>query len=290
MTKASVSLFSVIKADKDNRQQEVDDLVAVEEPLEIILDYGPLDARKSVTLAITMRTPGNDLELTSGFLATEQLVDRPEQIVSIRHCHNTDNQQPENTVKVQLHPMIKFDPSSSLRHFYINSGCGVCGKRTVDSVIDSCDTKTSGNDFTISPEWIKSMPKILRDRQLVFDHTGGLHAACLFDSEGNPLWWREDVGRHNAVDKVLGASFSLNKWPLENHVLMVSGRISFELVQKALRAGIRCMAAIGAPSSLAVELAKRAGMTLLGFVSENRYNIYHGAERIKAPKTTPAKA
>jgi FdhD protein len=133
---------------------------------------------------------------------------------------------------------------------------------------------------SISGEVIRSLPSILREKQLIFKHTGGLHAACLFDANGTPLWWREDVGRHNAVDKVLGACFSLKKWPLTDYILLVSGRISFELVQKALRAGIRFMVAVGAPSSLAVQLAKRVDMTLLGFVSEQRFNIYSGAERV----------
>ncbi|GJM28380.1 MAG: sulfurtransferase FdhD [Cyclobacteriaceae bacterium] len=280
MSKASVSLFSIIRSGKEH-QQVLNDLVAVEEPLEIILDHGPLDQRKSVNLAITMRTPGNDLELVTGFLATEQLIDSPEQVASIRHCRNSHNQKIENTVKVQLHPLIKFEPGKSLRHFYINSSCGVCGKTSIDSVIESCNVATLDTSLVVSHQVIRSLPAILREKQLVFDHTGGLHAACIFDNSGNPLWLREDVGRHNAVDKVLGASFSINKWPLNKHVLLVSGRISFELVQKALRAGILFMAAIGAPSSLAVELAKRAGMTLLGFVGAERFNIYHGAERVK---------
>lgn len=280
MSQASVSLFSIIRSDREG-QSLVNDLVAVEEPLEIILEYGPLGQRKSVNLAITMRTPGNDLELVTGFLATEQLVNSPEQIVGIWHCKNTGDQDLGNTVKVQLHPLIKFEPGQSLRHFYINSSCGICGKTSVDSVIESCGSISSGESLVVSQEVIKTLPAVLREKQLVFDHTGGLHAACLFDLHGRPLWWREDVGRHNALDKVLGASFSLNKWPLSQAILLVSGRISFELVQKAIRAGIRFMAAIGAPSSLAVELAKKADMTLLGFVGKQRFNIYHGAERVE---------
>lgn len=280
MTRASVSLFPVIKSDfADN--QPINDLVAVEEPLEIILEYGPPDHRRSVNLAITMRTPGNDLDLVAGFLAAEQLVNQPEEIVSIRHCKSRDNEYPENTAKVQLHPQIKLDLQKSLRHFYINSSCGVCGKTSVDSVVKSCEHFSCIEGPTISFELVKALPSLLREKQLVFNRTGGLHAACLFDQNGEPVWWREDVGRHNAVDKVLGTSFMLGKWPLTHCILLVSGRISFELVQKALRAGIRFMAAIGAPSSLAIELAKKANMTLLGFVSEKRFNIYHGAERVK---------
>ena len=280
MSQASVSLFSIVKSTPESNAP-VNDLVAVEEPLEIVVEYGPLDQRRSVNLAITMRTPGNDLELVTGFLATEQLVNQPNQIVGIRHCKGQSNQVQHNRVKVQLNPMIRFQPGKSLRHFYINSSCGICGKSSVESVMDSCEVPVTGQGPRVSKAVIKSLPDRLRERQVIFNHTGGIHAACLFDPDGQAMWWREDVGRHNAVDKVLGASFSINKWPLTDYILLVSGRISFELVQKAMRAGIRFMAAVGAPSSLAVQLAKRADMTLLGFVSNQRFNVYTGAERIK---------
>ena len=280
MSQASVSLFSIVKSTAGS-SLPVNDLVAVEEPLEIVVEYGPLEQRRSVNLAITMRTPGNDLELVTGFLATEQLVNQPNQIVAIRHCRSQSNQVLGNRVKVQLNPLIKFQPGKSLRHFYINSSCGVCGKSSVESVMASCNPPILGLGPTVAESVIKSLPDILRERQLVFNHTGGLHAACLFDCNGQAVWWREDVGRHNAVDKVLGACFSMNRWPLSEYILLVSGRISFELVQKALRAGVRFMAAVGAPSSLAVQLAKKADMTLLGFVNHQRFNIYTGAERIK---------
>jgi len=155
----------------------------------------------------------------------------------------------------------------------------------VDSVLDSCQTQPGGGPF-ITPDIIKSLPAALLENQLVFNRTGGLHAAGIFNQEGLALWWREDVGRHNAVDKVLGASFLLNRWPLNKYVLLVSGRISYELVQKAFRSGIKFMASIGAPSSLAVDLAKRADITLLGFVSGQRFNIYHGAQRVKDQVTS----
>ena len=268
--------------------QLTSDLVAVEEPLEILLDYGPLEGRRSVNLAITMRTPGNDVELVQGFLATEQLVKDPTELVSVRHCKSKHNEQMDNTIKVQLHPLVHFEPGKSFRHFYINSSCGVCGKTTVESVMNSCTVSHSPGP-AVSAELIKQLPSRLRERQLIFNHTGGLHAACIFDQEGKPLWWREDVGRHNALDKVLGAAFSSNHWPLDQHILLVSGRISFELVQKALIAGIRFMVAVGAPSSLAVALAKKSNMTLLGFVNDRRFNVYHGMDRIKEPVETELK-
>lgn len=279
MSQASVSLFSIVKSTSESTKS-VDDLVAVEEPLEIVVEYGPLEQRRSVNLAITMRTPGHDLELVTGFLATEQLVNEPDQIVAIRHCRSQRNQVQDNRVKVQLDPTIKFRPGKSLRHFYINSSCGVCGKSSVESVIASCEPPIPGQGPKVIESVVKNLPDTLRARQLIFNHTGGLHGACLFDHQGLALWWREDVGRHNAVDKVLGACFSINRWPLSDYILLVSGRISFELVQKALRAGIRFMAAVGAPSSLAVRLAKQADMTLLGFVNQHRFNIYCGAERV----------
>ena len=279
MSQASVSLFSIVKSTPESTTA-VDDLVAVEEPLEIVVEFGPLEQRRSVNLAITMRTPGNDLELVAGFLATEQLVNQPDQIVAIRHCRSQRNQIQDNRVKVQLNPMIKFRPGKSLRHFYINSSCGVCGKSSVESVLASREPPIPGQGPQVTESVIKNLPDTLRARQVIFNHTGGLHGACLFDHRGQALWWREDVGRHNAVDKVLGACFSINRWPLSDYILLVSGRISFELVQKALRAGIRFMAAVGAPSSLAIRLAKNADMTLLGFVNQRRFNIYCGAERV----------
>jgi FdhD protein len=279
MSQASVSLFSIVKSTSESTKS-VDDLVAVEEPLEIVVEYGPLEQRRSVNLAITMRTPGHDLELVTGFLATEQLVSQPDQIVAIRHCRSQLNQIQDNRVKVQLDPMIKFRPGKSLRNFYINSSCGVCGKSSVESVMASCEPPIPGQGPQVMESVVKNLPDTLRARQLIFNHTGGLHGACLFDHQGQALWWREDVGRHNAVDKVLGTCFSINRWPLSDYILLVSGRISFELVQKALRAGIRFMAAVGAPSSLAIRLAKNADMTLLGFVNQHRFNIYCGAERV----------
>ena len=279
MSKASVSSLSIFKnSDKDLKV--TNDLVAVEEPLEILLDYGPLENRKQINLAITMRTPGNDVELVQGFLATEQLVTDPYELVSVQHCKSKRNEEAENTIKVQLHPQVHFEPGKTLRHFYINSSCGVCGKTSVDAVLNSCEV-SHGSGPIISAELIKQLPGRLRERQLIFNHTGGLHAACIFDQKGKPLWWREDVGRHNALDKVLGAAFALDNWPLDHHILLVSGRISFELVQKALMAGIRFMVAVGAPSSLAVALAKQSNMTLLGFVNDRRFNVYHGMERIE---------
>lgn len=279
MTKASVSSFPVIKNSRQKNQQ-TNDLVAVEEPLEIIVDHGPKDQRVSERLAVTMRTPGDDLELVTGFLVAEQIIKNRDDVVSIRHCQGLAQEFLGNTIKVQLHPNTPFDLEQNLRHFYINSSCGVCGKISVESVMDSCQVQPGNGPF-ISSKVIKSLPAALIEKQLVFNRTGGLHAAGIFDQEGSALWWHEDVGRHNAVDKVFGAAFLSNNWPLDKYILLVSGRISYELVQKTLRSGIRFMASIGAPSSLAVDLAKKADITLLGFVSEHRFNIYYGSHRVK---------
>lgn len=279
MNKASVTSFAVIKHTSAT-VKATNDLVAVEEPLDIMVEHGPQDKRVSERLAVTMRTPGNDLELVTGFLVAEQIISTRDDVINIRHCQGQQQKFLGNTVKVQLHPQTPFDIKQNLRHFYINSSCGVCGRTSVDSIMESCRTQP-GSGPLISSEVIKSLPAVLLENQLVFNHTGGLHAACIFDGQGSALWWREDVGRHNAVDKVLGAAFLSDCWPLDNYVLLVSGRVSFELVQKACRSGIRFMASIGAPSSLAVDLAKRADITLLGFVSEHRFNIYHGSNRVK---------
>jgi len=280
MNKASVTSFSVIKQNIANTKT-TNDLVAVEEPLEIIVEHGPQDQRMSEKLAITMRTPGNDMELVTGFLVAEKIINNPDDVVNIRHCQGQEQEFSGNTVKVQLHPRTPFDREQNLRHFYINSSCGVCGKTSIDSVMNSCNEQSYSQGPLVSYETIKLLPDRLRENQLVFDYTGGLHAACIFDDKGLALVWREDVGRHNAVDKVLGATFMSNKWPLDNQILLVSGRVSFELVQKAIRSGVRFMASIGAPSSLAVALAKKADITLLGFVSKQRFNIYHGSHRVK---------
>jgi FdhD protein len=241
------------------------DLVAVEEPLQIRID--------DRDFAITMRTPGQDRELTAGFLFTEGIVQNPSQIANIA----ADD---KGTVTVHLAEGVKV--SFADRNFYVTSSCGVCGKASIDGLRNAgCPTLPRGTphmDSALIPE----LPGKLRAAQPVFSHTGGLHAAGLFDTSGNLIAVREDVGRHNAVDKLIGAAFFDGQIPLHNFVLMLSGRISFELVQKALMAGIPIVAAVGAPSSLAIETALHFGLTLIGFVRGQTYNVYSAHHRLLA--------
>jgi FdhD protein len=244
------------------------DLLAVEEPLEILLG--------DRNVAITMRTPGNDEELAAGFLFGEGILRELGQISAISLAG-------PNRVTVSLTDESSLDLERLERHFYVSSSCGVCGKASIQAVEAIGCPFLTRNVPRIDSSLIHALPGQLRSRQMVFDRTGGLHAAALFDATGLMINAREDVGRHNAVDKLIGAAFLKGDVPLNNHVLMVSGRASFELVQKALMAGIGVMAAVGAPSSLAVELALRYGMTMIGFVRDQRFNIYSGDWRMESP-------
>lgn len=256
------------------------DLMAVEEPLEIRLGFGAMGAREQRSLSVTMRTPGHDYELAIGFLFTEGIINSFSEAESIKYCEDVGKQEEkENVVRVELKPDVRLDFEKFSRNFYTTSSCGVCGKSSIESVEVAC-AKLS-DEFKISSKVIHSLSSKLRSSQQVFEYTGGLHAVGLFDSSGSLLMSREDVGRHNAMDKLIGACLFKNEIPLSDRIVLVSGRASFELVQKALRAGIPVMAAVGAPSSLAVSLAQDMGMTLLGFVRDNSFNIYCGANRIE---------
>lgn len=255
------------------------DLMAVEEPLEIRIGFGEMGDRQQRSLSVTMRTPGHDYELAIGFLFTEGIINSYGEIESIKYCEDVGRQEEkENVVRVELKPNVALDFEKFSRNFYTSSSCGVCGKSSIESVEVVCAKLQ--DDLTISPAIIHQLSGKLREAQQIFEHTGGLHAVGLFDQTGSLLLSREDVGRHNAMDKVIGASLFKKEIPLSNRIVMVSGRASFELVQKALRAGAPVMAAVGAPSSLAVSLAQDMGMTLLGFVRDNSFNIYCGANRI----------
>jgi len=250
---------------EDRSSLAVHDLLAVEEPLEIRLS--------DKTVSITMRTPGQDSELAAGFLFTEGIVRDRDQILDI--------QASKNSATVRLNAGVEVDFERMERHFYTTSSCGVCGKASIDALrIQGCPMLPN-DAFAAASDVIHGLPGTLRSDQQVFDRTGGLHGAALFDSAGTLLMAREDVGRHNAVDKVIGAEFLAGRLPLADRLLLVSGRASFELTQKALMAGIPILAAVGAPSSLAVETARRFNMTLLGFVRDGRFNIYSGASRIQ---------
>ncbi len=244
------------------------DWVAVEEPLEIVLEFGPRTARSRRTASLTMRTPGNDEELAVGFLFAEGVISSSDELQEVMPCEHP------NAVRVALQPAVVVAFAGLERHFTTTSSCGVCGKTSLDSLATRSSPLPDTDRAFLSPEVIHRLPGFLRDAQPTFDRTGGLHAAALFDCTGKPILVREDVGRHNAVDKLIGAELLAGRLPLTDRVLLVSGRASFELAQKSLAAGISVLAAVGAPSSLAVDLATRFGLTLLGFVRDHRFNVY----------------
>lgn len=282
MAVSSVSEVKILKINSQDYTEKAyeNDLLAVEEPLEIRLVYGLNADRKTKSISITMRTPGNDFELAEGFLYTEGIIKNHSDILSIIHFNSLLN--PENIVIVELKENVQLDLLKLERHFYTTSSCGVCGKASIDAVKTTGDSHKTFSEVTIevSKELIYSLPHILRKNQNVFESTGGLHASALFDLEGNLLITREDVGRHNALDKLIGVALTQNLLPLDKYILLLSGRASFELIQKAAMANIKIVAAVGAPSSLAVQMANEFGITLIGFLRDNRFNIYSGEERV----------
>jgi FdhD protein len=253
------------------------DELAVEEPLEVRLGCDVDGRRVHRAVSITMRTPGHDPELAVGFLFTEGVIVAREQVAGVRACGGA------NVVRVDLAPGVAVDLSRLERHFYTSSSCGVCGKASLEAVRVCTRSRLPEGTPVVESAVIHRLPEALRTAQAVFDRTGGLHAAALFDAEGNLLCLREDVGRHNALDKLIGVQFLAGSTPLSESLLLLSGRASFELVQKAAVAGIPILAAVGAPSSLAVSLAREHGLTVLGFVRQDRFNIYTGAARILGP-------
>jgi FdhD protein len=249
------------------------DMLAREEPLEIRVNQ--------IAIAVVMRTPGDDEELVRGFLLSERIVAGVDEIASMRHCVNVETPAAEdNVMLVRLDPSVEVDLAALRRNMYASSSCGVCGKASIEAAMAVPDLDCiSGPLLCVDVDTLTSLPERLRARQLVFDRTGGLHGAGLFAADGQPLVVREDVGRHNAVDKVIGWA-ARERVVFSRCVLMVSGRVSFEIVQKALAVGIPIIAAVSAPTSLAVELAREAGISLVGFVRDRRLCVYAGADRI----------
>lgn len=268
----TVAPVTIQKIRQSHDPQEHSDLLAVEEPLEIRLGFGPLDDRQQHSVAVTMRTPGHDEELALGFLFTENIVQHPSQLISVRHCVS-DSEKKGNVLRVELQPDTEIDWQRLERHSYTASSCGICGKASIEAVQTVCRTPLAAS-FHVDSDIIHGLPDKLRETQRTFAYTGGLHAAALFDEAGKLVLVREDIGRHNALDKLIGAAFWQGWLPLSRYGVLVSGRVAFELVQKCWMAGVPLLAAVGAPSSLAVDLAKEAGMTLLGFVRDNRFNDY----------------
>lgn len=255
-----------------------DDFLAVEEPLEIKIVYGPKENRISKTISITMRTPGEDRELALGFLFTEGIINQPADILATESTIPSFLNQ--NTIEIQLSDDANPDIHRLDRHFYTTSSCGVCGKSSIDALKTIRMPKLKADFPVFDRNVILSLPSLLTQLQSVFEKTGGIHASAIFDKSGKLLLLKEDVGRHNALDKIAGAALQQGLLPLSEQILLVSGRASFELVQKAAMIGVPLMAAVGAPSSLAAELAEEAGITLVGFLNGKRFNIYTHPGRI----------
>jgi len=282
MKKAAVAPIQILKI--NNVESELtDDLLAVEEPMEIRIGFGKNNNREQRNISVTMRTPGNDFELALGFLFTEGIIENVNDVSQIKYCSELNSKQDNNNiVRVELNENIVFDFSKIQRNFYTTSSCGVCGKASIDAIKTVCNIKVTEENLKVSQNVILALPDKLRSSQNVFEYTGGLHACALFDNNGNIELIREDVGRHNALDKLIGAVIgNKNQTQLfENKILLLSGRASFELIQKAAMANIKIICAVGAPSSLAVETAIEFGITLIGFLREKRFNVYTNFERV----------
>lgn len=267
---------------QDGKTESLHDVVTVEEPLEIRLVYQDDHRLIEKSISVTMRTPANDFELVVGFCYSEGILQKPEQIKSIGYCCTSGkDRQKSNIVRIQLQSGIFFDPQLLNRNFYTTSSCGVCGKSSLEALkIRGCPV-IAKNSMIISEKTIYALSEKLIKTQSLFEQTGGLHAAALFDVKGRLISLKEDVGRHNAVDKLIGQQFLRNQLPLAQYLMMVSGRASFEIMQKALMAGIPIVVAVGAPSTLAIQLANDFGMTLVGFARKERFNVYSNPYRIE---------
>lgn len=275
LSNKSVKQIEVIKVRENSGFSYTDD-ISVEEPLEIRVSYSAEGKKESKNISVTMRTPGNDAELAAGFLFTEGIISGREQINSIYSPQAECSRNNENIVIVELAEGFVPELMKADRNFYTTSSCGVCGKGSIESIRTVSAFHNHAKENTeVSLETLYQLSEKLQSFQNNFSATGGIHASGIFDLEGNLLALREDVGRHNALDKLIGYALSAGLLPLNNKILLLSGRASFELIQKAAMAGISIVAAIGAPSSLAVDLAKEFDITLLGFLRDNRFNIYH---------------
>ncbi len=267
---------SILQVDRETRQRRSDTL-AVEEPLEIRLELQRGSQLEEIPLAITMRTPGTDRELAAGFLFTEGIIG---EAADLAHLGPASSGAGCNTLVARLRPGLDIDELLLRRHFYTTSSCGVCGKASLEALRTTGYTAPPRGLPRITPRLVCQLPARMAAAQSVFAATGGLHAAALFDADGQLLGLHEDVGRHNALDKLIGQELLAERLPLNDRILLVSGRTSFEILQKALAAGIPVVAAVSAPSTLAAELARSFGITLLGFVRGRRFNVYSDASRL----------
>ena len=261
--------------------EEITDQVTIEEPLEFSIAFGPQSSREIKNIAITMRTPGNDFELVLGFLYSEGIIKNKSDVQSITRMDNLDDlRNIENTVLVELDETLIVDPQK-IRNFYINSSCGICGSQIVDGIGSLQQYHSLKSDFLVAESVLRTLPDRLQRQQDAFSHTGGLHASALFDQQGSIISLYEDVGRHNALDKLIGSELQKNNLPLMESGLILSGRTSFELIHKVALAGIPLVVSIGAPSSLAIDAAWEYEITLAGFLQTDRFNIYSFPRRIK---------
>jgi len=277
---SSSSAVDISKVAGD-QAKSIRDQVAVEEPLEIQLCAPTAEGSAAKSISITMRTPGDDAELALGFLLTEGLIQSPEQVIGVtHHGEKGDANGLQNVVRVELRADVDIAIDRLQRHFYTTSSCGVCGKASLDALRVTGQASLSQQQTVFERDMITALPDRVRREQPLFAATGGLHAAAVFSSDGEILVVREDVGRHNATDKVVGQLLTAGQLPGHRYGILVSGRASFELMQKALVAGIPFLAAVGAPSSLAVQTAKEFDMTLVGFLRGGTFNIYAGESRI----------
>jgi len=259
--------------------EEVYDLVAVEEPMELKLDYDDLGTATEKTISVTMRTPGHDFELAAGFLFTEGVIAKPSNIDYINYCKKAEAESKENVVKVVLKKDAEINLFNAERNFYITGSCGVCGKTSIQAIEHSLCYAIDFN-LKIKRAHILNLMSQMQEVQVNFKYTGGIHACALFTDGAELVLLREDIGRHNALDKLIGHFVLKNRLPLCNFILLLSGRISFELVQKAAMAGIPIIVAAGSPSSLAIETAEKTGITLIGFLKSTSFNIYTYPGRI----------
>jgi len=270
-----------VKRANDSQYTDDSDWLVIEEQLEIRLSQCIDDNRHTHSISVTMRTPGADFDLAAGFLLTEGIICNPSDIQSMGYTTDQNTDTPsQNIVVVNLAPEVEFDIGKLQRNFYATSSCGVCGKASLEALSYESSYEVIGDQLLIDQAALTDLPDMLASRQTTFARTGGLHAAALFDAKGRLLEVREDVGRHNAVDKLIGAILRSGKLPLSNQGILTSGRASFEILQKVRMAGCPMVAAVGAPSSLAADLAWEFDMTLVGFLRDRRFNIYTGPARI----------
>jgi FdhD protein len=282
MHSSGIQEFGIFRFSSDTGAEPDLDHLTIEEPLEIVVSFRRRGLLVRKPISITMRTPGLDRELAVGFLFTEGIIHSTESIISVEQSLSEEgNQEMQNRNRVAVTLEREIDLARLERHFYTSSSCGICGKASLEALGMNREIQLEPDRPKHQKEFLFQVAGMARRQQSVFESTGGLHAAALFDADQQLIRIFEDVGRHNAVDKIIGGEILKGRSDFSNLMMFVSGRAGFELIQKALMAGIPIMAAVGAPSSLSVELARRYGMTLIGFLRDNRFNVYSGVDRIK---------